>query len=563
MLATFACRRVQASVSRVATSHSVLRTKVSSTLPEFFPPKEADASSVSRTLQIQRRSRSYATAATATEVLAADVPKLGKATPARDPRFSRITDEDIKYFKSVVSDTAVLTDEHELEAYNVDWMRKYRGKSQVAIRPKTAEHVSKILGYCNARKLAVVPQGGNTGLVGGSVPVHDEVVINLGAMNQIISFDEVSGILVCEAGCILEALDNFLAELGFMMPLDLGAKGSCQIGGNVSTNAGGLRLVRYGSLHGTVIGLQVVLADGTIIDNISTLRKDNTGYHLNHLFIGSEGTLGIVTAVSIVTPRRPKSTMVALLACEDFEKVQKTLIEARKSLGEILSAIEYLDRPSMDLVLAHQMGVRDPLPDTPSPFYVLIEVAGSNAEHDEAKLNAFLEQALEQEVVVNGAVAQDETQMKSFWKLRETITESLSRAGAVYKYDISIPLPVMFQCVEDMRKRLGDKAEVVSYGHIGDGNLHLNIYTPQKMTADPEVLGLIEPYVYEWTASKRGSISAEHGLGVMKANHIHYSKTPESVQLMTNIKSLLDPNNILNPYKVLPTILPPTPTPAS
>ncbi|KAG2502831.1 hypothetical protein JM18_009629, partial [Phytophthora kernoviae] len=268
------------------------------------------------------------------------------STPARSPTFASWNDEDKTYFQQLLKPESVLTDADDTEAYTVDWLKKYKANSshQMVLKPKTTEQVSAILKYCNERNLPVVPQGGNTGLVGGSVPVYDEIVLSTSSMSNVVSFDEVSGILVCEAGCILENLDNYVAKHGYMMPLDLGAKGTCQIGGNVATNAGGLRLLRYGSLHGTVLGVEAVLADGTVIDCLSTMRKDNTGYDLKQLFIGSE----------------------------DFESVQRAFVEAKKHLGEVLSAVEFMDRQSLDMVLSQQDWTKDPL-ETPSPFYVLIE----------------------------------------------------------------------------------------------------------------------------------------------------------------------------------------------
>ncbi|XP_022751414.1 D-2-hydroxyglutarate dehydrogenase, mitochondrial-like isoform X3 [Durio zibethinus] len=413
----------------------------------------------------------------------------------------------------------------------------------------TKAPVSQILKYCNSRCLAVVPQGGNTGLVGGSVPVFDEVIVSVGSMNNIISFNKVSGILVCEAGCILENLISFLDNQGFIMPLDLGAKGSCQIGGNVSTNAGGLRLVRYGSLHGNVLGVEAVLANGDVLDMLGTLRKDNTGYDLKHLFIGSEGSLGIVTKVSILTPPKLSSVNIAFLACKDYSSCQKLLMEAKRKLGEILSAFEFLDNQAMNLVLHHLDGVRNPLPASMHSFYVLIETTGSDESYDREKLEAFLLSSMEGGLISDGVLAQDINQASSFWRIREGVPEALMKAGAVYKYDLSLPVEKMYNLVDDMRVRLGNLAKVVGFGHLGDGNLHLNISAPQY---DDTILEQIEPYVYEWTFKHRGSISAEHGLGLMKANKIHYSKSPETVQIMASIKKLLDPNGILNPYKVLP-----------
>ncbi|RIA88114.1 hypothetical protein C1645_695403 [Glomus cerebriforme] len=477
----------------------------------------------------------------------------------RNHNFKELTQDDIRFFASILPASGLIIDnEDDLMPYNVDWMRKYRGKSRLVARPKTTKQVSQILKYCNENKLAVVPQGGNTGLVGGGVPVFDEIIINTNNLNQIRSFDPVAGTLTCDAGCILEVLDNYLAKRGYMMPLDLGAKGSCHIGGNVATNAGGLRLLRYGSLHGSVLGLEVVLPDGTILDNLSTLRKDNTGYDIKQLFIGSEGTLGIITGVSILTPSKPKAVNVAVLGVNSFQNVQNAFVTSKNKLSEILSAFEFWDSNSLKLLKAHNIqGTKFPLEDN-YPFYVLVEISGSNKDHDDEKLQNFLEELLTNEIVKDGVVAQDDTQIATLWSLREGIPEACSKAGAVYKYDISIPLSVFYQMVEDIRNRLQsagvlgeDKLvkDVIGYGHIGDGNLHLNI---TAKSYDPEITNLIEPYVYEWTEQHNGSISAEHGLGLMKANYLRYSKSPSMISIMKQIKQNIDPNGIMNPYKFLP-----------
>ncbi|XP_074046774.1 D-2-hydroxyglutarate dehydrogenase, mitochondrial [Macrotis lagotis] len=385
-------------------------------------------------------------------------------------------------------------------------------------------------------------------MVGGSVPVFDEIILSTSLMNQIINFNSVSGVLVCQAGCILEQLNQYVEERDFIMPLDLGAKGSCHIGGNVATNAGGLRLLRYGSLRGTVLGLEVVLADGRVLDCLTSLRKDNTGYDLKQLFIGSEGTLGVITAVSILCPRRPKAVNLAFLGCSSFADVLKTFSTCKGMLGEILSAYEFMDNQCMQLVESH---LRLTNPVTENPFYVLIETSGSNAGHDEEKLNNFLEQALSSGLVTDGTVATGSMKIKALWALRERITEALSRDGYTYKYDISLPVEKLYDIVLDMRSRLGQSAKnVVGYGHLGDGNLHLNV-TAESYSSS--LLKAIEPYVYEWTARHHGSISAEHGLGFKKKDFIGYSKPREAILLMQQIKGMLDPQGILNPYKTLPS----------
>ena len=281
---------------------------------------------------------------------------------------------------SAVIDGVSVNAAEDIEPYNTDWMRKYRGHTKLVLKPGSTQEISDILKYCNENSLAVVPQGGNTGLVGGSVPVFDEIVINLQRMNQIHSFDEVSGILVADAGVILEVADQYLAEKGHLFPLDLGAKGSCQIGGNVATNAGGLRLLRYGSLHGNILGIEAVLPDGTIMNDLSTLRKNNTGYDIKQLFIGGEGTIGIITAISILCPLRLPAVNVAYFGLESFEKCQTAFREAKSQLSEILSAFELMDGRSQKLLKATK-GVKLPL-EGEYPFYCLVETTGSNSEHD-------------------------------------------------------------------------------------------------------------------------------------------------------------------------------------
>lgn len=460
----------------------------------------------------------------------------------------------MQYFKQLLGASLAVIDgvttdaTSDLEPFNSDWMRKYKGQTQLVLKPQTTEEVSQVLKYCNDNMLAVVPQGGNTGLVGGSVPVFDEIVLSTSRMSKIRYFDEVSGTLIVEAGCILEAADQFLAEKGHIFPLDLGAKGSCQIGGNVATNAGGLRLLRYGSLHGTVLGIEAVLPDGTIFRGLDTLRKNNTGYDLKQLFIGSEGTLGIITAVSIICPQRPKAFNVAICGVESFDKAQRAFSEAKSQLSEILSAFELMDSTSQEMVRAVTKKTH-PLKSNHA-FYCLIETSGSNSEHDQEKLLAFLESAMSDGIISDESVlAQDETQMKFLWSWREGIPECIGHWGGVYKYDVSIPLSDLYQLVEDTKERLvaagmvGDEekypvVDVVGYGHMGDSNLHLNVATRRY---DKDVERSLEPFVYEWIAGRNGSISAEHGLGLAKKAFIGYSRSEPMVRLMKRTKDFYDP----------------------
>uniref|UniRef100_A0A8C5MJ95 D-2-hydroxyglutarate dehydrogenase, mitochondrial n=1 Tax=Leptobrachium leishanense TaxID=445787 RepID=A0A8C5MJ95_9ANUR len=480
-------------------------------------------------------------------VTPADPPLTGERYRVSRLPFSRVTAQDLNFFQQELPGR-VVTDEEDLKSHNIDWLRTVRGNSKVLLRPQNTHEVSEILRYCNERNLAVTPQGGNTGLVGGSVPVFDEILISTALMDQVISFDDVSGALVCQAGCVLETLNQYLEGQGYTMPLDLGAKGSCHIGGNLATNAGGLRLLRYGSLRGTVLGLEAVLPDGSILNCLNSLRKDNTGYDLKQLFIGSEGTLGVITSVSILCPRKPSAVNVALLGCESFDRVLQVFTLCRDHLGEILSAFEFFDASCMKLVQKH-LHLNNPLPA--NAFYVLIETSGSSTQHDEEKLNDFLVSAMDAGLTASGTVATDQSKIKSIWALRERITEALAHDGYVYKYDLSMPVDKLYALVEETRARLGSTAKtVVGYGHLGDGNLHLNV-TAESHT--DTVLAALEPFVYEWTAQHRGSISAEHGLGFKKKDHIYYSKSREAVQLMQKIKYMLDPKGIMNPYKTIPT----------
>lgn len=471
----------------------------------------------------------------------------------RDSKFAQITEEHVNHFKQLLGAESAVIDgvtkdaTDDLEPFNGDWMRKYRGHTKLVLKPGSTEEVSKVLKYCNDNLLAVVPQGGNSGLVGGSVPVFDEIVINMSRMNEIRSFDDISGTLVVDTGVILEVADGYLGERGHIFPLDLGAKGSCHIGGNVATNAGGLRLLRYGSLHGSVLGIEAVLPDGTIVDDLSKLRKNNTGYDLKQLFIGAEGTIGIITGISVLCPQRSSATNVAFFGLESYEKVQLAFKEAKGQLSEILSAFELMDSHSQDLV--HNVTKNNRPLESEHPFYCLIETSGSNSEHDNEKLEKFLEFVMENEIVSDGVLAQDSTQVKALWGWREGIPECLGHWGGVYKYDVSIPIAELYDLVDETREKItqagllgpGDEHPVISvvgYGHMGDSNLHLNVAVRRY---DKAVEKVLEPFVYEWIAKRSGSISAEHGLGLAKKNYIGYSRSDTMIGLMKQIKNLYDP----------------------
>jgi D-2-hydroxyglutarate dehydrogenase len=420
------------------------------------------------------------------------------------------------------------------------------------VRPQSTEEVSSILKYCNEKRIGVVPQAGNTGLVGGSIPIHQEVVLSVEQLNHIQELDPISGILKAEAGCILQNLQDYAADRDYLVPVDLGAKGTCQIGGNVSTNAGGSYYYRYGSLHANVMGLEVVLANGDIL-NLSydpCHLKDNTGYDLKHLFVGAEGTLGVVTKVALLCPRLPQSKCASFLACQSFDQVCESLTLAKSHLGEILAAFEFMDGPVLEIV-QHQSDIPLPLSEI-YPYSILVETHGSNAAHDQEKMESFVEAVMDQGVAVDGVLAQSLGQVQDMWKIRESCNPAVAASGYVYKYDVSLAVPDFPHFIDEIRGGIPDSAVCTNWGHIIDGNLHCNIVVPGKYEKDEELLEKIEGLVLEEVLKRGGSISAEHGLGQYKHKYMPQIKDPATLATMKAVKKQFDPNGILNPGKYLP-----------
>ena len=501
---------------------------------------------------------------------------------------ARASDSDLAALRAIVGEAHVLDGaSHDAAPFQLDWLKQYPGRAACVVRPADTAQVAAVLRLCGARGLGVVPQGGNTGLVGGGVPRAaaprraDEVVLSLQRLSRIENFDEDSMAVVCGAGTVLQALDAFLAERGCMVPLDLGSKGSCVLGGNVSTNAGGLRLLRYGSLHGSVLGLEVVTARGETLDMLSTLRKDNVGFDVKQLFVGSEGALGVVTRVALLAAPRPSSVSVAVFGVASFDNCRRLLRLARAELGETLSAAEFVDGRAMQLTL-ETLKLASPFASADAgaagagagagasasastgaaeahAFNFFVETAGCNAAHDAEKLAGFLERASEQGLIADGVVAADSAQARRLFRLREDVSVALSQRGHVFKYDVSLRLRDMDALVQEMRARLDARGwaargvVTVGYGHIGDGNLHLNISTPGRAQDYlSRLAGDIEPFVYERVLALGGSVSAEHGVGQAKVEWLARSKPAPVVALMRTLKSALDPDGTLNPGKVLP-----------
>jgi D-2-hydroxyglutarate dehydrogenase len=469
----------------------------------------------------------------------------------RSPHYATLTDKDVNFFERLLPDGRAITNPDDCLPYNIDWIKTCQGQSQLVLRPKTTDEVQAILRYCHEHQLAVCPQSGNTGLAGGSVPVFDEIILSLSLLNSIGDFDENSGVLITDAGCILQTLDNHVRQFGHTMPIDLGAKGSCLIGGNVATNAGGIRVVRFGSLRSAVLGLEIILADGSRLDCLTSLRKDNTGVDLKQPFIGSEGILGIITRVALACPSAMPGLGLGFFACSSFENILSTMRLARKICGETLSAIEFLDESTYNLSLKNLQRTNKPVES--NHFYILVETMSSTDEQAKSTIEKLATTALEKEFITDGTLAQDLTQYQDLWAIRERVPEALVADGYVFKYDFSLPPSRMYKLVEETQKRMkpfSNVRNVTGFGHLGDQNLHLNITV--KGGYSDEIKHVLEPWLYEWVANERGSISAEHGLGLHKSKYLQLNKGKQSLELMKQMKNMFDPKGILNPYKVLP-----------
>lgn len=486
----------------------------------------------------------------------------------RNATFKKVDEKDIAFFRSIfgpdpdeISRAVIVAPSPDMDAYAYDWFRDYKGEPPVALLPKTTEQVSKILKYCYDNTIAVVPAGGNTGFVGGAVPVFDEIVISLKRMNKIHNIDEVSGTLRCEAGCILEVLDNAVQEKGFLMPVDLGAKGSCFIGGNVATAAGGLRYARYGSMQANTLGLTAVLANGEVLDLLNDLKKDNTGYKLHQLFIGSEGTLGIITEVAIQLPAKPAAINTCFFGAPSWEAFLQLFMAARRELGEILSACELIDGEALDLILdmTKAQGVVSPLPER-RPYYLLVETNGSNKEHDSAKLFAFLEKIVgDGSGGVIGTVAETAQQSKHIWSMRELCATAPPQTGAYVRwYDISLPGAEIKNMIEKVRAALKAKGygpesktpvDAICFAHFMDNNAHVNAVL--RRGYDQAVVDVVDEALYGMCRENGWSYSGEHGTGVQKRSRLPDRKSELVIEKMRSVKNLFDPKGIMNPYKLL------------
>ena len=442
--------------------------------------------------------------------------------------------------------------------YLTDWRKLYRGAAAAVLRPRSTAEVAAIVALCAEAGVAIVPQGGNTGLVGGATPSADgrAIVLALGRMNRIRSIDAENFTLTAEAGAILQAVQQAAAEADRLFPLSLGAEGQCQIGGNISTNAGGIAVLRYGNMRELVLGLEVVLPSGEIWNGLRALRKDNTGYDLKQVFIGAEGTLGIVTAAVLKLFPKPVERSTAFVATRDPARAVALLARCRAESGDNVTSFEIISRPAIDLALRHIPATVDPLADA-SPYYVLIELtATARGMALRTQLEAALETALADGLIDDATIAESEGATRRLWHLREAVVEAQRLEGPSIKHDIAVPISKVAAFIEQgVAEMIAAMPGVrpIAFGHLGDGNIHFNLTAPSTMAeADFLAQGArLTRMVHDRAASLGGSISAEHGLGLLRRDEVRRYKPAVEFEVMRQIKTALDPRGIMNPGKLV------------
>jgi len=461
---------------------------------------------------------------------------------------------------AVMGEAHVLTRDADMSAYAADWRRNYPGAPLAVLRPASTEQVSRAVALCAAAGAPVVPQGGNTGLVGGSTPDDSrrEIVLSLGRMNAVRRVDPLDNSMTLEAGCTVQVAQQAASQQGRLFPLSLASEGSATIGGVVSTNAGGEQVLRYGNTRDLTLGVEVVLPDGRVLDALTALRKDNTGYDLKHLFIGAEGTLGVVTAATFKLYAAPRKVVTGWVALPDAQAAVALLALLTESVGERVTAFELLGRQALDQVLAHPLaGMRDPLKGG-YPWAVLFDVSETSASLDPAQaVEDVLGRSLEDGMALDAALAVSERQAHEFWALREHIPEAQRFDGPSIKHDISVPvsrIPAFIAEAGAALEQLMPGIRIVCFGHVGDGNLHYNQSKPDGMPG-AEFRGheaAVHDVVHDVVARMQGSISAEHGIGRLKQEAFLRHKSPVALDLMSSIKAALDPHHLFNPGRVLP-----------
>jgi len=453
--------------------------------------------------------------------------------------------------QSLIKKGKVLSDAESLSSYGRDWTRVYEPAPALVVLPKTLEELQALVKYANEQHLALVPSGGRTGLSGGAVAAKGEIVVAMDLMNQIVDFNESDATVTVQAGVITKILQNFAEEQGLFYPVDFASSGSSQIGGNIATNAGGIKVIRYGLTRDQILGLKVITGEGKVLELNKGLIKNATGYDLRHLFIGSEGSLGFIVEACIKLAKAPKNLQVLVVACPDFSSIMQTLATFQKQIN--LCAFEFFSEVALQKVTAHG-NIKRPF-ESKAPFYALLEYEAIT-ENLAEQVFALFESCVEQGLVLDGVLSQSKKQAEELWALRERISETLS-AFTPYKNDISVKVslvPELIQEIDALVQAAYPEFEIVWYGHIGDGNMHLNILKPENWKKEDffQECKRVSQFVFEVIEKYHGSISAEHGLGLLKKDFLHYTRSADEITYMHAMKKIFDPNGIMNPGKVLP-----------
>ena len=464
--------------------------------------------------------------------------------------------------RQVVGDKGCITDPQEQRPHLVEWRDLFTGKTPMVVKPANVEEVVAVVKLCGEYGVPIVPQGGNTSLVGASLPFEHggEIVLSMQRMNRILDIDPLNYTMTVEAGVILQTIQQAASDADRLFPLSLGAEGSCLIGGNLSTNAGGIQVLHYGNARNLVLGLEVVLADGQVWDGLRSLKKDNTGYDLKQLFMGAEGTLGIITKAVLKLFPKPKDLATAFIAVPNPKVAVEILSAAREASEDNVTSFEFMGRLGLDFTLRHTPGIVDPLSER-HEWYVLMEWSSPRAPEENGsglkdKMETFLGDMLEQGKVLDAAPAQSDAQRASFWKIREAYSGAQKPEGGSIKHDVSVAVAKMPEFLERataaVLKAIPD-GRIVAFGHLGDGNAHFNVSQPEggdreKFLARWDEINRI---VHDIVVEMNGSISAEHGISRMKVEELEHYRPGVELELMRKIKRALDPDNLLNPHKVI------------
>ncbi|WP_213774225.1 FAD-binding oxidoreductase [Bradyrhizobium sp. dw_78] len=457
-------------------------------------------------------------------------------------------------FRAIVGDKYAVTDAADIAPYLTEERNLYHGRSPLVLRPGSTAEVAAICKLASEQRIALVPQGGNTGLVGGQTPHNGEVVVSMRRMDKIRDIDPASNTMTCEAGVVLQVAQQKAAEADRLFPLSLGAEGSCTIGGNLSTNAGGTAALAYGVAREMALGLEVVLADGRILNALSKLKKDNTGYDLRNLFIGAEGTLGIITAATLKLFPKPRAVETAFVGLPSPDAALKLLSISQAEAAGNLTSFELLSDISVDFSVRHGIDIRDPL-TSKHPWYVLMELS-SPRDDARAALESILEKGMEDGIVDDAVMAANLSQRQAFWKLRDEMSAAQKPEGGSIKHDISVPVAAVPAFIEEANAavvKLIPGSRPVPFGHLGDGNIHYNVSQPIGANAADFLARWhdVNAVVFDIVLRMGGSISAEHGIGVLKRDELPEVKDKVAIELMRGIKAMLDPLGIMNPGKVL------------